>query len=222
MTSQEVTFHVIMYKSAKFIGINRHRLTIDGKGVTTLAAFHGCPLQCEYCLNPQSWRIDSPLQILTTEEFYNFVKIDNLYFLATNGGITFGGGEPLLHVPFILEYFELFGKQWTMNMESSLHVPLKTLQKVYKNVHEWIIDIKDLNPEIYLSYTKKDPKRAINNLKFLLSEGLSEQIMVRVPIIPDYNTEEDTLKTIDLLHKMGVVHIDHFKYIVREKEKSEI
>ncbi len=210
-----------MYQSAKFIGINRHRLTIDGKGVTTLAAFHGCPLQCEYCLNPQSWRIEKPLQIITTEEFYNFVKIDNLYFLATNGGITFGGGEPLLHVPFINEYYELFGKQWTMNIETSLHVSKKTLQSIYKNVHEWIIDIKDLNPEIYFAYTKKDNKQVINNLKFLLAEGLAENMMVRVPLIPQYNTEEDTQKTIDMLHKMGVTHIDQFKYIIRKKEESE-
>jgi pyruvate formate lyase activating enzyme len=211
-----------MYQSAKFIGINRHRLTIDGKGVTTLAAFHGCPLQCEYCLNPQSWRIEKPLQILTTEEFYNFVKIDNLYFLATNGGITFGGGEPLLHVPFINEYYELFGKQWTMNIETSLHVSKKTLQSIYKNVHEWIIDIKDLNPDIYFTYTKKDNKQVINNLKFLLAEGLAENMMIRVPLIPQYNTEEDTQKTIDMLHKMGVTHIDRFDYIVREQNESEV
>jgi len=211
-----------MYLSAKFIGINRHRLTIDGKGVTTLAAFHGCPLQCEYCLNPQSWRIEKPLQILTTEEFYNFVKIDNLYFLATNGGITFGGGEPLLHVPFINEYYELFGKQWTMNIETSLHVSKKTLQSIYKNVHEWIIDIKDLNPDIYFAYTKKDNKQVINNLKFLLAEGLAENMMVRVPLIPQYNTEEDTQKTIDMLHKMGVTHIDRFDYIVREQNEAGV
>ncbi|MBO4381812.1 MAG: 4Fe-4S cluster-binding domain-containing protein, partial [Bacteroidales bacterium] len=38
---------------APFIGINRHRIEVDGEGVTTLAAFHGCPLHCRYCLNPR-------------------------------------------------------------------------------------------------------------------------------------------------------------------------
>ena len=32
------------------IGISRHRLGTDGKGVTTLVALHGCPLRCKYCL----------------------------------------------------------------------------------------------------------------------------------------------------------------------------
>ena len=39
---------------AKIIGSARHRLSTDGDGVTTLVAFHGCPLRCRYCLNPQS------------------------------------------------------------------------------------------------------------------------------------------------------------------------
>ena len=32
------------------IGISRHRLGTDGRGITTLVAFHGCPLRCKYCL----------------------------------------------------------------------------------------------------------------------------------------------------------------------------
>ena len=34
------------------IGISRHRIATDGEGVTTLVAFHGCTLRCQYCLNP--------------------------------------------------------------------------------------------------------------------------------------------------------------------------
>ena len=37
-------------KTVPLIGIARHRLSIDGEGVTTLVAFHGCPLHCKYCL----------------------------------------------------------------------------------------------------------------------------------------------------------------------------
>ena len=33
---------------AKIIGVVRHRLSTDGDGVTTLVAFHGCPLRCRY------------------------------------------------------------------------------------------------------------------------------------------------------------------------------
>ena len=52
--------------SAPLIGTDRHRLSTDGRGVTTLVAFHGCPLRCRYCLNPQcfdtsrTWRTVTP------------------------------------------------------------------------------------------------------------------------------------------------------------------
>ena len=35
--------------NAKIIGISRHRIGVDGPGVTTLVAFHGCTLSCKYC-----------------------------------------------------------------------------------------------------------------------------------------------------------------------------
>lgn len=41
---------------ARIIGIARHRLSTDGDGVTALVAFHGCPIHCRYCLNPQLLR----------------------------------------------------------------------------------------------------------------------------------------------------------------------
>ena len=31
-------------KTSILIGISRHRIGVDGAGVTTLVAFHGCPL----------------------------------------------------------------------------------------------------------------------------------------------------------------------------------
>jgi len=36
-------------KKTTLIGLSRHRIGVDGTGVTTLVAFHGCPLNCRYC-----------------------------------------------------------------------------------------------------------------------------------------------------------------------------
>ena len=39
--------------SAPIFGISRLRMGTDGKGITTLVTFMGCPLKCKYCLNPK-------------------------------------------------------------------------------------------------------------------------------------------------------------------------
>ena len=73
---------------APIIGIDRHRLTTDGKGVTTLVAFHGCPLHCKYCLNPQCLSPNGVLRTITPSELYSEVEIDDLYFVAIGGAFA--------------------------------------------------------------------------------------------------------------------------------------
>ena len=174
-------------KAAPLIGISRHRLSTDGEGVTTLVAFHGCPLRCKYCLNPQ-------------------------YFLATHGGITFGGGEPCLQSDFIDEFRQLCGQEWQLSVETSLNVAQENIEKLVPVVDSYIIDIKDINNAIYQKYTGKDNEKVLHNLQYLIDHGKNEQIIVRTPVIPAYNTENDVDYSIRLLKEMGITQFDRFTY----------
>ena len=200
--------------TASIFGISRHRLTTDGEGVTTLVAFSGCPLRCKYCLNKASWEPEKG-RLYTPEQLFEEVKIDQLYFLATKGGITFGGGEPMLQVEFIKEFRELCGNQWQIVAETCLNVPFKNLQALDPILDGYIVDIKDMNPEIYKVYTGKDNALAISNLQWLLQHGDPNRIIVRVPHIPDFNTDEDVERSKKRLETMGVKHIDEFNYLIR-------
>lgn len=200
--------------TAKIFGISRHRLTTDGEGVTTLVAFNGCPLRCRYCLNKTSWELDKGRDY-TPEILFEEVKIDQLYFLATHGGVTFGGGEPLLQVEFIKAFRELCGPQWQILAETSLNVPFENVQTIDPILDGYIIDIKDMNPEVYQAYTSKDNSVVLTNLEWLLKHGDPNRIMVRVPHIPEFNTDEDVAKSIERLTAMGVKNIDEFNYIIR-------
>ncbi len=200
--------------SALVFGIGRHRLTTDGEGVTTLVTFNGCPLRCKYCLNKISWDIVKGRHY-TPEMLYEEVKIDQLYFLATHGGITFGGGEPLLQVDFIKEFRVLCGPQWQILAETSLNVPLKNVEALDAVLDGYIIDVKDMDPEIYKAYTGNDNALVLSNLEWILSHGDPNRIMVRVPHIPDFNTDEDVARSMERLKTMGVVNFDEFTYIIR-------
>ena len=200
--------------TAKIFGISRHRLTTDGEGVTTLVAFSGCPLRCKYCLNKASWDMANGRDY-TPETLFEEVKIDQLYFLATHGGITFGGGEPLLQVDFIKAFRELCGPQWQILAETSLNVPFGNVETLDDVLDGYIVDIKDMDPEIYKAYTKKDNTLAISNLQWILQHGDPKRVMVRVPHIPEFNTDEDVAKSRECLKAMGVVDIDELNYLIR-------
>ena len=199
---------------ASIFGISRHRLTTDGEGVTTLVAFSGCPLRCKYCLNKASWEPEKG-RLYTPEQLFEEVKIDQLYFLATKGGITFGGGEPLLQVEFIKTFRALCGSQWQILAETSLNVPFENIQALDTVLDGYIIDIKDMNPDIYQAYTGKDNAIVLDNLEWLLKQGDSNRIMVRVPHIPEFNTDEDVMRSMEQLKKIGVKHFDEFNYLIR-------
>ncbi len=195
-----------------FIGISRHRIGVDGQGVTTLAAFHGCRLHCRYCLNPRCLESAEGLPHYTPQQLYNLVGVDNLYFIATGGGVCFGGGEPLLRIAFIEEFKNLCGKSWRLTAETSLQVPQQAVTAATRVVDYFIVDIKESNPDIYHAYTGGDCQRAWDNLEHLLVLTGPERVMVRVPLIPEYNSDDDCAKTVTRLHEMGVKQIDRFTY----------
>ena len=197
---------------ASLIGISRLRLKTDGHGVTTLVAFHGCPLHCKYCLNPQCLRSSSRTLNLSPEDVFNVLKKDELYYLATKGGATFGGGEPLLNYNFIKQVMELGAKKWHTTIETSLNVPSKNLEMLFPYVDEYIVDIKDMNPSIYNRYTGKDNEDVITNLKWLLSMGKANHILCRIPLIANYNTTNDQCKSKAILQGLGINRFNLFTY----------
>ena len=195
---------------------DRLRMATDGAGVTALVGAYGCPLQCKLCINPQTWQGRSdgkpPFERVTPTELYDRVKIDNLYYLATGGGVTFGGGEPLLHTDFITAFRAVVPKEWRIYAESCLNIPEENLRAAARVVDHFFIDIKDMNPAIYRAYTGKDNTLVKANLALLLSLVGAHRITVRVPSIPDFNTEADTEASVRELQAMGVTSLDRFAY----------
>lgn len=201
---------------AQIIGIVRHRLSTDGDGVTTLVAFHGCSLHCRYCLNPQSLVADRNFRSYSPEELYAETRIDELYFLATNGGITFGGGEPCLHPKFIHKFRELCGDGWQINVETSLNVSAASIESLLPIVNTLIIDIKDMHAEIYRNYTGRNNDLVIDNLKMIARQTRQNNCIIRLPLIPNFNTEADRIASRTALEALGFDRFDLFTYIIRK------
>ena len=189
--------------------------------MTTLVAFHGCTLHCQYCLNARCLNPEGIWRTITPDELLDEVMIDNLYFLATGGGITFGGGEPAIRSEFIDAFCRMAPQEWHFTIETALNVERQHLERLLPHIHEYYIDIKDVNPDIYRRYTGQDNQRALDNLRWLLQhDGMAERIVVRLPHIPDFNTDEDVTRSRDYLTSLGITRIDEFTYQRREYSSS--
>ena len=200
--------------NAPLIGICRHRLVVDGAGVTTLVAFHGCPLRCKYCLNPQCLDAERVWREMSAEEIMDELQRDDLYFRATGGGVCFGGGEPLLRSDTIVALCQQMPEEWAVTIETSLNVPLRHVEAVAPFVRQWIIDVKDMNPDIYHRYTSIDNHRVLENLQWLSHHVDKERVLIRLPLIPNYNSPADIAASRRELETMGFTHFDQFKYML--------
>ena len=190
-------------------------MATDGTGVTALVAAQGCPLDCRYCINQPSKTFGCEKN-LTLAELYDRVKKDGLYYSATGGGVTFGGGEPLLHADFIAEFRGIIPAEWHIYAETSLYVPADRVRTAARAVDHFFVDIKDTDPSVYRAYTGGDVNKALDNLKLLLSLAGAGRITVRLPLIPGFNTEDGRKRSAAYLESVGVTDIDLFDYKIPE------
>lgn len=186
---------------APIFAVSRLRMNTDGSGITTLVAFMGCLLKCRYCLNPkchESIKEGDDIMMLTPQRLYDLVKIDNIYFQTTGGGVCFGGGEPTMYANFIKEFRQVCGDKWKITLETSLACSADDLEMLADVVDHWIVDVKSMDSAIYERYTGQ-PSGVSQNLSRLQKLVPNEKVTIKVPAIPDFNEDRDLDADMELI-----------------------
>src|SRR5690625_4020447 len=79
--------------------------TVDGPGIRYVLFMQGCLLRCQFCHNPDTWKMGDGEKI-TVDEIVADIKDYLPFFQSSNGGVTASGGEPLLHAKFLAKLFK--------------------------------------------------------------------------------------------------------------------
>lgn len=152
---------------------------VDGPGIRTVIFFNGCNLRCKYCHNPEMWRKKDANY--TPEEIAEKVIRCKPYF-KNKGGVTFSGGEPLLHSEFIIEVAKILKKE-------NIHIALDTAgygngdyDKILDYIDLVILDIKHTTKEGLKSLTGGDIEKVEEFIKALNKKN--KAIWIRQVIIP--------------------------------------
>lgn len=150
---------------------------------------------CGECVNVNCSALSIYGKEVTVDEILTEVIKDKDYYDASGGGITISGGEPFYQVDFLEELLKK-AKQLGLNtcVETCGYVSQNVLKRTLDYVDTYLFDYKETNPKKHLEFTGKDNDLIIKNLKFLDSNN--KKIVLRCPIIPNYNDRLEHFKGI--------------------------
>ena len=122
-------------------------------------------------------------------------KIDNeaIFFDQSGGGITFSGGEPLMHSNYLLEALKECGKRmYHRVVDTTAFASLETVLEVAKNTELFLIDLKVMNSEKHKEFTGVSNEKILSNITELAKTDC--EIIFRIPLIKGVNTSEDNIR----------------------------
>jgi len=133
--------------------------------------------------------------VMTLDEVMREVVKDRSYYRTSGGGVTLSGGEPLAQPRFALKILEqCYQNNIHTAIETAGYVPWADLEAVLPYTDLIIYDVKHWEENAHRRMTGKSNRRILQNLK-RLSES-DREILIRVPLIPSFNTDSETLTEI--------------------------
>lgn len=166
---------------------------VDGPGIRFVIFMQGCHMRCKYCHNRDTWNINCGKAYLVEEIIH---KIENFksYFLASNGGVTISGGEPLLQPKFLISLLKELKKQ-------NIHTAIDTsgnlsltedIKEVINLADLFLLDIKCINNDICKELTGFSNKKELEFAKYLSDNN--KKMWIRQVLVPGYTDKEEDLK----------------------------
>jgi len=170
---------------------------VDGPGIRVVVFLQGCRLRCKYCHNPETWKLEG--NEVVVEDLIRTITRYNSYFKASQGGVTFSGGEPLMQPEFLLEMLKTCRKHGIHTAIDTCGVGLGEYDEILKHTDLVIFDIKELDKIKYKDLVSYDIDESLKFLDSVQKNG--NKMWLRQIIIPDYNDNEEYIKELALFIK---------------------
>lgn len=118
---------------------------------------------------------------------------------TSQGGVTFCGGEPLMHPEFLLEMLRRCGRlDIHRTVDTTLYAVPKIVEEVAKETDLFLVDLKLMDRTKHHAYTGVYNDRILSNIR-LIAE-LDKSFWIRIPLIHKLNaTVENLSRTADFL-----------------------
>ncbi|MDD4516656.1 glycyl-radical enzyme activating protein [Massilibacteroides sp.] len=111
----------------------------------------------------------------------------------SSGGVTFCGGEPLMHPDMLLDLLYRCGEEGIHRVvDTTLYAKPEVVNKVLDNCEMFLIDLKHMDSEKHRQFCGVPNERILSNIK-MISEGGAD-FFIRIPLIEGVNADEENIK----------------------------
>lgn len=119
----------------------------------------------------------------TVEEIMAMIDLDQAFYLQSEGGVTFSGGEPLAQPELLAELLSACkARGYHTTLDTCGHAPWETLARLLPDINLVMYDLKLMDPVLHQHYTGVTNEVILRNLTNLARSG--KPYWVRVPVIP--------------------------------------
>ena len=189
--------------------------SVDGPGIRFVTFMQGCRLRCEFCHNPDTWKMTGGTPYTPQELFDQAVAYRS--FWGQKGGVTVSGGEPLLQVDFLLAYFKLCKAAGIHTTIDTCGAPFTYDEPFFSKFEELmqytdllLFDIKHIDPKGHLALTGASNSSVLAMADYLSDHRIPVWIRhVLVPTRTDYDEYlhrlSDYIKTLKNVHKVEIL-----------------
>jgi pyruvate formate lyase activating enzyme len=129
----------------------------------------------------------------STAELMRIIERETVFFDQSEGGVTFSGGEPLMHPKKLIELLDRCGEQDIHRVvDTTLFAKTDLVLEVAKRTELFLVDLKAWDPDVHRKYTGVSNGQILNNIRGLAENG--SDFIIRIPFIQGVNTDEDSLR----------------------------
>lgn len=168
--------------------------TVDGPGIRFVVFTQGCPLRCQYCHNPDTWKMNDGKDMSVDELVKEALKYKS-YMNFSGGGVTVTGGEPLLQVNFVTDFFKRLKKKGIHTaIDTSGFIFNDSVKEVLELTDLVLLDIKHFDPEQYKVVTGVPLAPTLKFLDYLGQIG--KPVWIRYVLVPGLTDQMDSIEAL--------------------------
>jgi pyruvate formate lyase activating enzyme len=121
------------------------------------------------------------------EDLMQIIERERVHIEHSDGGVTFSGGEPLMHPEFLIKMLKACGEKGLHRaVDTCCFASTETMLEVAKHTDLFLYDLKLMDPIQHKKWTGVDNRLILKNLKILAESGAN--INIRIPIIKNVNS----------------------------------